>query len=215
MRQISAWGFPQFSTGRSNGTNIVIDTLCTFLLSSPVYTESHPRRFPISRPTANHIAQLPFPKSFTCHSYKLSLQQVLSLPLIRKHRGCMATLPILKLVSRSKQSASLERAVPKIAPVTPLKSALIEVLIPENLKLFGMNTYKKYREEGVLLLTRHPMKDVCPERPTGAEGSLRGAQPVPAVLLHRSPNAGHAPAHSRSALLSLRIDLRGIGTNHV
>src|SRR5258708_16385778 len=31
-----------------------------------------------------------------------------------------------------------------------------------------MNTYKKHRGEGVLLLTRHPMKDVCPERPSEA-----------------------------------------------
>jgi hypothetical protein len=186
-----------------------------FLLFFPVYTESHPHRFPISRPTANHIAQLSFPNSFTCHSYKLNLQQVLSLPLIRKHRGCMATLPILELVSHSKQSASLERAVPKIAPVTPLEYALIEVLIPGNLKLFRMNTYGKHRGEGVLLLNRHPMKDVCPERPMGVEGSLLVAQPLLAVLFHRSPNAVHVHTHCRFALLFLRSDSRGISTNHV
>jgi hypothetical protein len=33
-----------FSTPHSNGINKVIDTPCTFLLSSPVYTEAHPRR---------------------------------------------------------------------------------------------------------------------------------------------------------------------------
>jgi hypothetical protein len=38
---------------------------------------------------------------------------------------------------------------------TPLESALIEVLILKNLKLFRMNTYEKYRGEGVLLLTRN------------------------------------------------------------
>ena len=56
------------------------------------------------------------------------------------------------------RSAALERAVPKIAPVSLLESALIEVLIPKNLKLFRMNTYKKYRGVGVLLLTTHPMR---------------------------------------------------------
>jgi hypothetical protein len=112
----------------------------------------------------------------------------------------MATLPILKLVSHSKQSVSLECAVPKIAPVTLLESALTEVLILKNLKLFGMKTYKKYRGEGVLWLTRHPMKDVCPacpdpvgERRTRAEGSLPVAQPFLAVLLHGSPVMGYTP----------------------
>jgi hypothetical protein len=33
-----------FSTTHSNGTNKVIDMSCTFLLSSPVYIEAHPRR---------------------------------------------------------------------------------------------------------------------------------------------------------------------------
>jgi len=54
------------------------------------------------------------------------------------------------------------------APVTPLESALIEVLILKSFKFFRMNTYEKHRGEGVLLLTRHPMKDVCPERPSEA-----------------------------------------------
>jgi hypothetical protein len=73
---------------------------------------------------------------------------------------------------------------------TPLESALIQVLILNSLKLFRMNTYEKHRGEGVLLLTRHPTKDVCPERPTGAEGSLRVAQQFLAVLLHQSPPTG-------------------------
>src|SRR5258707_1406189 len=32
-----------------------------------------------------------------------------------------------------------------------------------------MNTYKKHRGEGVLLLTRPPRKGVCPERPSGVK----------------------------------------------
>jgi hypothetical protein len=37
-------GLRRFSTAHSNGTNKVIDTQGTFLLSSPVYIESHPLR---------------------------------------------------------------------------------------------------------------------------------------------------------------------------
>jgi hypothetical protein len=36
--------FGDFSTPHSNGTNKVIDTACTFLLSSAVYIEAHSRR---------------------------------------------------------------------------------------------------------------------------------------------------------------------------
>jgi tetratricopeptide (TPR) repeat protein len=32
-----------------------------------------------------------------------------------------------------------------------------------------MNTYEKHRGEGMLLLTRHPRKGVCPERPSGVK----------------------------------------------
>ncbi len=52
--------------------------------------------------------------------------------------------------------------------LSPLESTLIEVLILKSFKFFRMNTYEKHRGEGVLLLTRHPMKDVCPERPSEA-----------------------------------------------
>jgi hypothetical protein len=39
-------------------------------------------------------------------------------------------------------------------------------------KPFRCNTYKKQGGWSVLLLIRHPMKDVCPERPSGVEGPL-------------------------------------------
>ena len=35
-----------------------------------------------------------------------------------------------------------------------------------------MNTYEKQGGGRQLLLTRNPRKDFCPERPSGAEGSL-------------------------------------------
>jgi hypothetical protein len=40
---------------------------------------------------------------------------------------------------------------------------------------FRMNTYEKQAGWGVLLLTRNPMKDFYPERPSGAEGPLSHA----------------------------------------
>src|SRR6266481_5841675 len=37
------------------------------------------------------------------------------------------------------------------------------------LSIFRINTYEKHRGVGVLLLTRHPRKGVCPERPSGVK----------------------------------------------
>src|SRR5258708_2033703 len=37
------------------------------------------------------------------------------------------------------------------------------------LTCFRINTYEKHRGVGVLLLTRHPRKGVCPERPSGVK----------------------------------------------
>jgi hypothetical protein len=56
-----------------------------------------------------------------------------------------------------------------IAPVTPLECALMEVFILKSLKFFRINTYEKHRGWGLLLLTRHPLKGVCPERPSGVK----------------------------------------------
>src|SRR5260370_23730539 len=43
--------------------------------------------------------------------------------------------------------------------LSPLESTLIEVLILKSFKFFRMNTYEKYRGEGVLLLTRFRMRE--------------------------------------------------------
>src|SRR5258708_21981394 len=37
------------------------------------------------------------------------------------------------------------------------------------LTIFRINTYEKHRGWGQLLLTRHPLKGVCPERPSGVK----------------------------------------------
>jgi hypothetical protein len=63
------------------------------------------------------------------------------------------------------------------APITPLESALTEVLIPGNLKLFGMNTYKKTWGRGVLLLTTHPTRMLILPAPS-LSGSERSESPA-------------------------------------
>src|SRR6266481_5970011 len=37
------------------------------------------------------------------------------------------------------------------------------------LTIFRINTYEKHKGWGQLLLTRHPLKGVCPERPSGVK----------------------------------------------
>ena|ERR1700676_311912 len=59
----------------------------------------------------------------------------------------------------------LQSALPKNAPITLLESALPKT---RHLKSFRIRTYKKRRGEGVLLLSRNPSKDFCPERSTEA-----------------------------------------------
>jgi hypothetical protein len=64
-----------------------------------------------------------------------------------------------EFATHPKHLISSRHTVPIISPTNYLESALIEVLIPENLKLFRMNTYRKYRGVGVLLLTRFPTRE--------------------------------------------------------
>jgi hypothetical protein len=74
-----AWGFPQFSTARSNGTNKVIDTAYTFLLSSSVFPKLQPRSVPPSR---FHIGERPdcsltsYPKDSNGRLYPFSFQSL-------------------------------------------------------------------------------------------------------------------------------------------
>jgi hypothetical protein len=93
-------------------------------------------------------------------------------------------------------------ALGKRLAVTYLESTLVEVLILNNFKPSRMNTYEKYRGEGVLLLTRHPMKDVCPacpdpvgERPSEARDLSRNpaGDPYQACLLRTSRGVNSAP----------------------
>ena len=52
------------------------------------------------------------------------------------------------------------------APITPLESALMQVLILNNLKLFRINTYEKHRGEGasfpILELSPSPLTTMLP-----------------------------------------------------
>src|SRR6266404_170442 len=45
-------------------------------------------------------------------------------------------------------------------------------------KSFRCNTYKKHRGEGVLWLTRHSVRGVCPERPSGEKDLSLTLQPL-------------------------------------
>src|SRR6266849_9255641 len=88
------------------------------------------------------------------------------------------------------------RPSPASPPVlTPLESALIQVFILRNLKLFRMNTYKKHRGEGVLLLTRLPNSVDQPSYPPRTPKSLAR------IINHRSPVPSPSPCltHSDSA----------------
>jgi hypothetical protein len=69
----------------------------------------------------------------------------------------------------------LESADPQNVALTLAESALPNLL---DLKSLIIRTSKKIRGSRVLLLTRHAMKDVCPERPSGIEGSLSDPMPI-------------------------------------
>src|SRR6202521_2886120 len=154
-----------------------------------------------------NYCQLPS-KLFACHIYKFALPPVLYLSLIRKHPGCGLTLPIVvhpeRFVRREfvtfthcKQLTSSKCTGPIIAPTTPLESALIEMLIPGSLKLFGMNTYKKQWGRELLLLTRNPGKDFCPQPQSGAQG----------FLALQSPVTNHQPARRDGSPLTFNCEL--------
>lgn len=67
--------------------------------------------------------------------------------------------------TRHKSLSPIESPLTKNAPITRLESALPK---SQHLKPFRICTYEKTRWEGGKLLTRHPTKGVCPERPSGA-----------------------------------------------
>ena len=51
---------------------------------------------------------------------------------------------------------------PIITPATYFESTLVEVLIPNNLNFFKINTFEKQGEGGWLLLTKRTPKPACP-----------------------------------------------------
>src|SRR5260370_42627877 len=87
--------------------------------------------------------------------------------LARLPRASMGQAVLLTPSKLSGPIQSLSRQ--HTAPVTPLESALVEVFILKSLKFFRINTYEKHRGWGPLLLTRHPLKGACPERPSGVK----------------------------------------------
>src|SRR6266481_7846831 len=84
---------------------------------------------------------------------------------------------------------------PSSAPsllLTPLESALIQVFILGNLKLFRMNTYKKHRGREVLLLTSLPNSvyrpNTVPRSPKSSARSINYHSLVP----NRPPRLTHS-----------------------
>ena len=117
------------------------------MLFSPVYASHHPRRAPYPgglRPCLPAVA-----------GHRLAGR---SLPPVPTWSGTGRNGDILGCGYQDVTSS--ESRVPRsltsckhTAPITPLESALIQVLIPKNLKPPRINTYKKHGGEGVLLLT--------------------------------------------------------------
>src|ERR1700674_66493 len=73
------------------------------------------------------------------------------------------------------------------------------------LTFFRINTYEKHRGRGVLLLTRHPTKDDCPERPSGARDLSSFPTKVRFVHpcgTHEGPGARHFSPECVSCILN-------------
>src|SRR5713226_9735733 len=87
------------------------------MLSSPVYTEAHPRRSAVHAPSL--------------------------------HRACGWRIHPSSNLFRMNTCKSVSKQ--------------------KTLSIFRINTYAKHRGWGQLLLTRHPLKGVCPERPSGVK----------------------------------------------
>jgi len=79
------------------------------------------------------------------------------------------------LITSHQSLTPLESADPQNVALTLAESALPNLL---DLKSFTIRTSKKIVGILVLWLTRHPMKDVCSERPSGVEGSLSNPMPI-------------------------------------
>jgi hypothetical protein len=135
-------GIWRFSTSHSNGTNKVLDTPYTFLLSSPVYIELQPRQSLVPGLAPVSICHpLPF-NSLRIRTYNHVLRQPLYNPHLRSPLGCVGNKGLigtrihlqlfcnqhLRTPLRSAENTGLiillESALTKNAPATPLESAL-------------------------------------------------------------------------------------------
>jgi hypothetical protein len=142
MRRICACGFRDFSTSHSNGTNKVINTQGTFLLSSVVYIEVYPRQSLVPGLAPASICHpLPF-NSLRIRTYNHVLPQPLYNPHLRSPLGCAGNKGLtstrihrqlfcnqhLRTPLGSAENTGfitlLESALTKNAPATPLESAL-------------------------------------------------------------------------------------------
>ena len=167
-----------------------------FLLSFPVYTESHLR---LSDPRVSGLDSSLFSftyfNSFTpSNPFSLTfladphLLTPIESHFYKKHRG----VPSLEFTPR------------KSTPVTSLESPLVDVFIRIDLKSFRINTYEKHRGEGGVIVNQESDEDSCHERAQRVEGSLF---PNPSNVQTCERSTAHARTHSRLALLSLKGQL--------
>jgi len=91
----------------------------------------------------------------------------------------------------------LECALPQIALLTPLESALMEVFILNSLKFFRMNTYKKHRGGGVVMVNQTPDQGCLSRTTIGRPGIpyISHAEICPACPEHlgEDPAAAEEP----------------------
>jgi hypothetical protein len=168
------------------------------MLSSLVYPEAHPRRsatfasrvaprddrtfrpcrrgsFLPSNPLRIHTSKTPLPQPLYnphfCRALGCVVNKGLTGTRIHRQLFCNQHLRApLGSVASTGVITLLESALTKNASATPLESALT-----------------KNRGVGVLLLTRHPRKGVCPERPSG----VKALSTHPTGRLSLSPVTSH------------------------
>src|SRR6266481_137477 len=83
----------------------------------------------------------------------------------RRRSAAFASRMNLRDAAHSSPTPSRAHSSPNLFRMNTCKS----VSKQRTLSIFRINTYEKHRGVGVLLLTRHPRKGVCPERPSGVK----------------------------------------------
>jgi hypothetical protein len=158
--------FPQL---RSNGTNKVLNTPCTFLLSSPVYTEAHPRLFTLPAPALSGSLEGPFslpvaapiPNPFRIRTSANPLPQLFYNPQLQEPFGSAGNnrLPISEPTHINLLESALTRALRKCGKQRTYKSIGIRTYENCACNLFRIRTYKNEGGGGVSAFLSNDFKD--------------------------------------------------------